>query len=87
VTEQAQAMAEYIQTKILRNAKVQILENTPLVSSGLVDSLALVDVISKLEEVTKMRIPIGKVGPSDLDTIEQMLATAKRVGRPLVGQP
>ena len=34
----------------------------------------------KLEDITKMRIPAGKVQPKDLDTVTQMLATARRVG-------
>ena len=36
----------------------------------------------KLEEVTGMRIPAGKVQPKDMDTVTLMLDTAKRVGKP-----
>jgi acyl carrier protein len=79
---ESQAMAEYIKTKILRNPNILISEDTPLVSSGLMDSLALVDVLSKLEQVAQVRIPVGKVQPKDLDSIQQMLATAHRVGKP-----
>jgi acyl carrier protein len=82
MNEQSRALAEYIATKVLRNPKLQIGEDTPLVSSGLVDSLALVDVLSKLEQVTNVRIPVGKVQPKDLDCVRQMLATAQRVGKP-----
>jgi acyl carrier protein len=82
MNEQSQAMAEYIKTKILRNPNAQIADDTPLVSSGLMDSLALVDVLSKLEQVARVRIPVGKVQPKDLDSIQQMLATAQRVGKP-----
>ena len=37
---------------------------------------------SKLEEVSEMRIPAGKVQPKDMDTVNLMLAMAKRVGKP-----
>jgi hypothetical protein len=42
----------------------------------------LVDVLVKLEEVSEMRIPAGKVQPKDMDTVNLMLAMAKRVGKP-----
>jgi hypothetical protein len=38
-----------------------------LVSSGLIDSLALVEIIVKLENISQMRIPAGKVQPKDMN--------------------
>jgi len=52
------------------------------VSSGLIDSMALVDLLVKLEDITHMRIPPGKVQPKDMDSIALMFATAQRVGKP-----
>jgi hypothetical protein len=43
--------------------------------------MALVDLLLKLEDVTHMRIPAGKVHPKDMDTVALMLATAERVGK------
>lgn len=57
-------------------------ENTALVSSGLIDSMALVDLLLKLEDLTHRRIPAGKVQPKDMDTVAKMFATAERVGKP-----
>ena len=68
--------------RLVRTPGLQIDERTPLVSSGLIDSMALVDLLLKLEEVTRMRIPAGKIQPKDMDTVELMFATAQRVGRP-----
>jgi acyl carrier protein len=76
------AMIRYLKTKVLRNAKVEISASTPLVSSGLIDSLMLVDVLSELERVTGRRIPAGRVSPADLDTVTKMLALAATMGRP-----
>jgi acyl carrier protein len=53
-----------------------------LISSGLIDSLALVQILAKLEDVTRLRIPAAKVQPKDLDNVTLMLATAVRVGKP-----
>jgi acyl carrier protein len=81
VTAEAQQMIEHI-TRIMRRRGVQIDENTPLLSSGLIDSMGLLDALVKLEEVTHMRIPPGKIQPKDMDTVALMFATAQRVGKP-----
>jgi len=80
--EPRRAMIEYIVREVLRNAQARIDETTPLVSSGLIDSFALVSILVKLEDLTQMRIPAGKVKAKDMDTVELMFSTAHRVGRP-----
>lgn len=74
-------MIEHI-VRLIRKPGLTIDENTPLVSSGLIDSMALVDLLLKLEDLTHMRIPPGKVQPKDLETVAMMFATAQRVGKP-----
>jgi acyl carrier protein len=81
MTPEARQMAKHI-TSLIRKSSVSIEENTPLVSSGLIDSMTLVDLLIKLEDLTHMRIPAGKVQPKDMDTIALMFATAQRVGKP-----
>lgn len=80
MTEQMQEIADFIVRKFVRHP-TPISTNTPLVSSGLIDSLALVELLLKLEQVTNRRIPAGKVQAKDMDTIELMFATAQRVGK------
>jgi acyl carrier protein len=80
MSPEAQQMTELI-VRLIRKPGVVIDENTPLVSSGLIDSMALVDLLLKLEDLTHMRIPPGKVQPKDMDTIALMFATATRVGK------
>jgi acyl carrier protein len=77
----AQHMIEYI-LQLVRKPNLTIDENTPLVSSGLIDSMALVDLLQRLEDLTHTRIPAGKVQPKDMDTVAKMFATAQRVGKP-----
>jgi acyl carrier protein len=79
--EQAQQMIDYIVHEVIRRPGVRINEDTPLVSSGLIDSLALVNILGKLEEVTHRRIPAGKIQPKDMDTVALMLDTAERRGK------
>lgn len=81
MTAEAEAMKAHI-VALIRKPGVVIDENTPLVSSGLIDSMALVDLLLKLEDLTHRRIPAGKVQPKDMNTIALMFATAERVGKP-----
>lgn len=81
MTPEQKQMTEFV-LKRIRKPNLAIDENTPLVSSGLVDSMALGDLLLELEDVTHTRIPPGKVKPKDLDTVALMFATAARVGRP-----
>ena len=78
----AEKLIEYITQQVIRRPGVEVTADTPLVSSGLIDSFALVDILAKLEDVTNMRISAGKVQPRDMDTVTLMLSTARRVGKP-----
>jgi acyl carrier protein len=84
MNEKAQEIIDYIVREVIRrpDKQITITEDTPLVSAGLIDSLALVSILQKVEDVTHMRIPAGKVLPKDMDTVKLMLATAERVGKP-----
>ena len=79
---EAQALLDYLKKNILPKSAPEIAEDTPLVSSGLIDSFALIEVLIEVEKVTKRRISPGKVGAKDMDTVNLMLATAERVGIP-----
>jgi acyl carrier protein len=83
MSDQKQEMMRYVVSEVIRRADVRIDEDTPLVSSGFIDSLALVDILVKLEEITQLRIPAGKVQPKDMDTVRLMFSTAQRVGKPV----
>ena len=81
MTPEADQMKALI-VELVRKPSLVIDEHTPLVSSGLIDSMALVDLLVELEDLTHLRIPPGKVQPKDMDTIALMFATAQRVGKP-----
>jgi acyl carrier protein len=74
------SMIEYLKRKILSGKSVEIGLDTPLVTSGLVDSFALIDVLFELEKITARRIPASRVSPKDLNTVREMLNTAERLG-------
>ena len=81
MTAEEKQMIDYV-LKRIRKPNLTIDENTSLVLSGLVDSMALGDLLLTHEDLTHKRIPPGAVKPKDLDTVAKMFATAARVGKP-----
>lgn len=81
MTSEEQQMIDHIK-QVLHKRALTIDANTRLVSSGLIDSMSLVDLLLKLEDLTHLRIPAGKVTPKDMDSVALMFATAQRVGKP-----
>jgi acyl carrier protein len=79
---QVESMIQYVKQNILRKPNAEITADTPLVSSGMVDSFALVEALIQLERVTNLRIPAIKVAPEDMDTVTKMFETAARMGTP-----
>ena len=79
---QSQQIRDYILKEVIRRPGTTLDESTPLVSSGMIDSLALVDILLELEKVTNLRIPAGKVQPKDMDTVTLMFQTAQKFGKP-----
>ena len=77
MTDAARQLIEFISSKLLRG-RAAVDENTPLVSSGLIDSLAQTELVLRLEEVTGKRFGPGSISPEDLETVGRMLAAAAR---------
>jgi acyl carrier protein len=82
MTPEAEQMINHIVKEVIRRPGFQIDEKTLLVSSGLIDSMSLIEILLKLEDLTHTRIPAGKVQAKDMDSVELMFATAQRVGKP-----
>ncbi len=87
MSDQTQQIIDYLVRDVMRRPEAKIDENTPLVSSGLIDSLALIDIVQKLEDITQTRIPAGKLQAKDLDTVQLMLNAVQRVGKPRPPRP
>lgn len=57
-------------------------DDQPLVSSGLIDSLSVLTLISALEDRLQIRIPTADVQPDDFDTVDLIVDTIARVSPP-----
>ena len=82
-TEQMKELISYILKNIIKRKGVEIGEDTPLISSGLIDSFALVEIFVELQSISRRKIPASKVQTKDMDTVRMMFATAERFGKPL----
>jgi len=54
-----------------------------LVSSGLIDSLSVLRLISLLEKKLRVSIPPETLQPEDFDDVDTMVETIERVAKPL----
>jgi acyl carrier protein len=77
MSDQARTLIDYIAGTLLRGRGGPIDEHTPLVSSGLIDSLAQTDLVIKLEDVMGRRFTPGAISPEDLETVATMIERAR----------
>lgn len=59
----------------------KVREGQPLVTSGLLDSLSVLKLISLLEKKLKIFIPPQTLQPEDFDDVDLIVATIERVAR------
>jgi len=81
-SEMMKELTGYIAEKVIKG-KSEITEDTPLVSSGLVDSFALIEIFLELQRIARRKVPASKVQAKDMDTVRLMFATAERFGKPV----
>lgn len=79
MTDPARQLVDFVQRELLRGRGGTITTSTPLVSSGLIDSLAQVDLVVRLEEITGKRLSAGTISPEDLETVDNMLAVVRQI--------
>lgn len=81
-SEMMKELTGYIAQKVIKG-KSEITEDTPLVSSGLVDSFAMIDIFLELQRIAGRKVPASKVQAKDMETVRTMFATAEKFGKPV----
>ena len=81
-SEMMKELIGYIAEKVIKG-KSEINEDTPLVSSGLIDSFALIEIFLELQRIARRKVPASKVQTKDMDTVRLMFATAEKFGKPI----
>jgi acyl carrier protein len=67
-------LAEFLRTNVLKDSRVVPSRDTPLVSSGLVDSLSLIQVLAFVEDEFQVAIPDEAATAEAMNTIGGILA-------------
>ncbi|PRP93391.1 Aminoacyl carrier protein 1 [Enhygromyxa salina] len=78
-TEVNQALEGFITEKLLHGDGADLTLQTPLLEYGIVDSLAMVSLLTFVQNSFGVTIPDGEVSPRNFKTIEALSALIMRV--------
>jgi acyl carrier protein len=56
-------------------------DSEPVISSGLIDSLSVLRLISRLEQKLGVSIPAANLQPDDFNSVDYIVETVERVAR------
>jgi acyl carrier protein/D-alanine--poly(phosphoribitol) ligase subunit 2 len=78
--EMKDLIIEYVKDEFLdEEDDVEITEETPLISSGIVDSFSMVSLKTFLEKKYKIQIPDAQATPESFDTVNKIIELVKRM--------
>jgi acyl carrier protein len=76
--ETKQIIINYVKKEFLEDdSDMEIKEDTPLISSGIVDSFSMVSLKTFLEKKYKIQIPDAKATPEAFDTVNNIINILK----------
>jgi acyl carrier protein len=64
----------YVKKEYIEDEDVEITYDTPLISSGYVDSFSMVSLLVFLEKKFKIKIPPSKAAPEAFDSVNKIVA-------------
>lgn len=70
---------ELVRNVVVEIARQKVRDDELLVSSGIIDSLRVLKLISRLEDQLQIRISTDQVQPEDFDSVDLILETIERV--------
>lgn len=80
--EDKKMIIDYIKKEFLEDdSDAEIKEDTPLISSGIVDSFSMVSLKTFLEKKYKIQIPDAKATPEAFDTVNNIISLLKEYVR------
>jgi len=74
-------VALYLHNELLPDSTPPILETTPLISSGLLDSYSVVELIAHIEERFNIKVAPCWYRLEHFDTLERIVQTVERIQR------
>jgi acyl carrier protein len=77
----AQAVRSTVRGTVAEIVGHRVEDSESIVSSGLLDSLSVVQLIAELERKLNVTIPPANLQPEDFDTVDLILETLERTAR------
>ena len=74
-------LTSYISESSIMGKGAAINEHTPLLSSGLLDSFAMIEIFLELQKIAGRKVPASKVQAKDMDTVRSMFAMVEKFGK------
>jgi acyl carrier protein len=74
IEEMKELIMQYIRKEYLMDEDAEIGFDTPLISSGYVDSFSMVSLLFFLENKYKIKIPSNKATPEAFDSVNRIVA-------------
>lgn len=77
------ALSSYIKEEIMRNPKANLRDDEDLLSAGILDSLAILQLVAFIEERLKIKVPDEDVvfeNFQSIDSLSHYLETQKEAG-------
>lgn len=72
--EMKDLVLQYVKKEYIDDEDVEVAYDTPLISSGYVDSFSMVSLLVFLENKFKIKIPASKATPEAFDSVENIIA-------------
>jgi acyl carrier protein len=69
-----------VREAVVQLTKRPLADDECIVSTGLIDSLSVIKLISLLDRKLQIRIPTERVQPEDFDSVAVILETLQRLG-------
>jgi acyl carrier protein len=76
-----ETIRQAVREAVVAVARRPVRDDQCVVSTGVVDSLSLLELVALLEQKLQIRIPKERVQPEDFDSVETILETLDRVAR------
>ena len=74
MTKLKSLILNYIRKEFMDEEEVDLNYDTPLISSGYIDSFSMVSLLVFLENKFKIKIPPGKATPEAFDSVNKIVA-------------
>jgi acyl carrier protein len=72
--EMKDLVLKYVIKEFMEDEDVEITYDTPLISSGYIDSFSMISLLVFLENKFKIKIPPGKATPEAFDSVNKIVA-------------